>query len=644
MDVGFYIFNNTIYSRRIDFSRGWNATYAGCSKVVTEFFYSLVYLLHGGNSYKYWSRIYFSLYNYLTAIAVGYTMYIIGQESIFLYCTGLLVFCFISSEPHYGIYFESGEQFEILFQVVGFLLILLGINRGNGYLLAGGVGLWALESYFIKLSSLVGTTILALGVGILYLRSIPYLAVSLIIPFGIYILWVRKNRKSLRELAYFLVGHQKHYGHNVNLKSYLNQISEKSKWLYSILRSHPLIPVVALVGVISGNSKLFLIILYLFNVWSSYVFLAYRMWYHTITFQPVIACLAALGVGIIINNIPYGYLLVVGLLSIWLLMHLRKVYGLTCEELNRWTWQPHGSSMCDKNLMLEKIVPEMRSLVQGQLLFVFGAWNQAYVLLETSYDTNIGIVSAYEYLDDMRPNWLMDLSKQFVKEPPSFMLDSGNCFNSAAARDKLGLDYRLLKVWGDQDFKLFRLESVDRKVNTDLRCQSYRDINEIIAVGNRFLQKGEYEKAAEKYKEASFIEEIPSQIRFFAILGLANCYSSQGKFKEAEEKFNEALSINEVPEPEKAFAHYNLGSVYERKGDYKKAKDKFESVLTLTKDIESLDGKLLGNAHFHLGCIYQSLGEREKAEREFEDCLKLILDHKKAKENLKKIRAINRDF
>ncbi|MBU1704255.1 MAG: tetratricopeptide repeat protein, partial [Nanoarchaeota archaeon] len=192
-----------------------------------------------------------------------------------------------------------------------------------------------------------------------------------------------------------------------------------------------------------------------------------------------------------------------------------------------------------------------------------------------------------------------------------------------------------------------KLEEAEEKYKKGLAIERLPDeVRHHILLGfaRLFVRKGEPEKAEEKFKEALSLKEVQNQTRFHAILGLANCYLSQGKHEEAEEKFNEALSINEVPEPEKIFAHYSLGSIYERKGDYKKAKDKFETVLTLTKDIESLDGKLLGNAHFHLGCIYQSLGEREKAEREFEDCLKLILDHKKAKENLKKIRAINRDF
>ncbi len=47
IDTGFYVSNHTIVTGRFRFSQGWNAHFAGCSKLVPEVFYSLVYLLHG---------------------------------------------------------------------------------------------------------------------------------------------------------------------------------------------------------------------------------------------------------------------------------------------------------------------------------------------------------------------------------------------------------------------------------------------------------------------------------------------------------------------------------------------------------------------------------------------------------------------
>ncbi|MBU1626641.1 tetratricopeptide repeat protein [bacterium] len=633
IDTGFYVSNNTICTRRINFSKGWNATYAGCSKIIPEFFYSLIYLIHGGSGYKKFSRFYFSLYNYLTAIAVGYTMYIIGDGSVPLYCIGLVIFCLMSSEPHYGVYFENGEQFEVLPQIIGFLLIILGLDKGNVFFLAGGIGLWALESYFIKLTSLPATIILAFGVSILYPKSIPYLIASLIIASGIYLLWVLKNNKNLGKMISSLIGHEIHLGHKIGLSHYVNQFNKKNKFLWNILRFHPIISVLAIVGFASGNNKLFLIIIYLFAVWGAYLIQVSPIWYYTIPFQPVITCLATLGVNRIIKDISYGSILAIGLLGIWLFIHLKKAYGLSFEQINTWVWLPHSDGMCKKNLMLEKIAPEIRSLIQGQSLFVFGAWNQAYTLMETSYNTNI--ISAYNWLDTMSPGWMIDLNKQLVENPPQFIFDTENCFNVSAVNGKLGLDYHLVKVWEDQ-FKLFKLQSVIQNVNPDLECQSYRDINEIVVKGTSFLQRGEYEKATEKFKEVLAIEELLPQAKLSAILGLENCYSMQGKYKEAEERLNEALSLKGIPDSSRVFAHYNLGSMYERKGNYEKAKDLFETILALGRNIKTLDGKKLsGNTHFHLGCIYQSLGERERAKREFKDCLKLIPDHKKAKQNLK---------
>jgi len=457
MDTGFYVSNHTICARKLRFSKGWNATYAGCSKVVPEFFYSLVYLLHGGgDNYKFYSRFYYSFYCFAVATLVGLLAYALIEDGSLPYFIGLILFCLLSSEPHYGIYFESGEQFELLPQVLGFLWIYLGLDWNSPLLVGGGVGLWVLESYFIKLSSLPGAIILGMGAGYFSPSSIPYSVLFSLLASAIYLWWIRYNGQSITKLLPAIIGHEVHSGHELSLKAYLKRFYSKAALLFLISLSHPIIPVLALIGFLFSPNNMVLLLLYLGAVAVSYVIQAARVWYYTVPFLPVIALLATFGIEVLLRQGRLGTVTCFVLLLLWIFVHGWRPYRINLEQLNRWTWLPHGS-MPARNLALDQAAVELRSMIRQDSLLVFGHYNQAYALVETSYPTSI--IAPNAWLNLMHPNWEQDFYQRLATEPPKFILDSDLSFDSVAAKEKAGLNYKLMREFPGE-FKLFGLHGI----------------------------------------------------------------------------------------------------------------------------------------------------------------------------------------
>lgn len=474
IDTGFYVSNHTICKRKINFSKGWNAHFAGCSKVIPELFYSVIYSVHRGKGYKSYSRFYFSLYNYMTAILVGYAAYTLGGHSEHLYYAGLVSYCLLSSEPHYGIYFESGEQFELLFHVAGFLLILLGIQNSDPYFVAGGFGIWCFDGFFIKLSSLISSGILALSIGMFFPSSLPHMAVAGSIGLGLYLAWIWANRRSVLKLVKPVIGHEKYYGHRFAIKHYARRFLHKAWFLWKVSRSLPIVPGLAALGGVIIGDRISFVLIYLGAVAAAYLFQSAQVWYYTIPFLPACAILAAFGVGWLSNQGINGLVVICVLGLVWLSVHVGQSYGnLLLRDialLNRYVWEPHGVSMAEKNLCLEEVAPSLRSSVGGRSMFIFGAWNQAYVLLESSYDTPL--ISAGRWLDDMMPKWQRALNECFLRDPPGFLLDTDNCLDVEVFRKNLGLDYRLIGIFGSQ-FRLFALNGSVVRERTHLDCNPF---------------------------------------------------------------------------------------------------------------------------------------------------------------------------
>jgi hypothetical protein len=459
IDTGFYVSNSTIRHRRIRYSQGWNGSFAGGSKVLPELFYSGVYLTHGSSGYKFFFRFYYSLLNFGTAILVGLLASTLGGGSEFLYVAGLAAYSMASSEPGYGVYFESGEQFEVLFQVLALLLVALGIERAEAAWVGAGFGIFMLEALFVKLSSIVGAPILGLGVAAVY----PAAAVPMLVGAGgslaLFMLWLATLHRKVRLGP--VLRHERYFEPCLGPERIAKRAWRKLLFLGRVALANPIVPVVAAFGSWAAGDRMALMSVSLAAVGATYCFQSARIWYFAIPFLPIWAVTAAFGA----SCLPAAGCL--ALAGVWFLLQCR----MSCssqESSNRKVWRLHGEALGEKNAALERSIPELKSVIQGESLFIFGAWNQAYLLLETSWDTPL--VSAAPWLDEMAPGWHRSLNETLRKDPPKFLLDTDECLDPTILRRGLGLGYELaLELSG---FRLYRLETIETP--TDLDCRAYR--------------------------------------------------------------------------------------------------------------------------------------------------------------------------
>jgi hypothetical protein len=124
------------------------------------------------------------------------------------------------------------------------------------------------------------------------------------------------------------------------------------------------------------------------------------------------------------------------------------------RSLDTCVWRFHGSYFAERNEALARAAKELREIVRGRTVLVAGRWNQAYVLLDASYETPL--ISPAPWLKEMAPGWRTSLNEQMLRSPPDFLLDSEEVFDPEAARSGLGLDYRLERSY-PPSFRLFRL-------------------------------------------------------------------------------------------------------------------------------------------------------------------------------------------
>jgi len=494
IDTGFYVSNHAIVTGRWDFSRGWNAHFAGCTKVLPEWFYTSIYLLHGRRrgeailaetmAYKKWSRLYASIFNYATAVAVGALAYALAAGDVRYYCAALVAFVMVSSEPHYGIYFECAELFEMFAQTVSMLCILAGLAAGNGWCVCVGAFLLAADAFFIKLSSAITVAVVFIGVVVIQPGHWLPMAAGGATAAILYGLWLLKNGRALRVLLPALRGHEASFAQGADWRSLRHRLSEKCFRLVNTARRQPVIPLLAILGILLNRPGDSIFWIYLAGLGAAYLLQAADCRYYLLPFLPAMAVLAAGGIVSLSAWGTVGGMLVVGLLIVWIVCIPLRAIRLDAAARNRWCWDgspPAGQA--EDNLALEQACTEMASRVAGKSLLVYGPANQAYVLLGASYATPI--VAPEYYLDDVCPGWQRALNEQMVASPPAFILDTSRCFDAGQAHDKLSLDYRLAhKVHAR--LRLYELKDTSRR-NDDFAaaCTFSRQTDEAVVVEER---------------------------------------------------------------------------------------------------------------------------------------------------------------
>jgi len=469
IDTGFYVPNHTIVTRRWRFREGWNAHYAGCSKGLPELFYSAVFLLHPGH-YKRMSRHYASVFNYVTAVFVGVLAFHSSGGDFRYYCAALVAFALVSSEPHYGVYHECAELFELLFQTAGLTCVIFAVKNGAPSWLFAGALLWAGEAFFIKLSSVPAFVVLFGGLAFARAWTVPWSVSAGLSAFVLYVLWILWNGRNPLALIHPLRGHEANFQPQMSAGLLVHRFGEKVRCLARVFGRQPLIPILAGLGLLaSPPAGVFWI--YLLAVTVTYSLQAADCRYYVI---PFVAPLALSCSAMLVFVSGLGWLGPAGLFVtaiIWLVWNPLRAARLDDTALNRWCWQGFRPTReYESNRAIEAAVSVIRPVVADKTILVYGPFNQAYALLGAGYVTPI--VAPESYLDSVSPGWQMRLNQRLLQSPPGFIFDTGASFDAMEARSKLGLDYRLRYVFGEA-FRLFELFAVVSAC-PDLHASTFR--------------------------------------------------------------------------------------------------------------------------------------------------------------------------
>ncbi len=142
-------------------------------------------------------------------------------------------------------------------------------------------------------------------------------------------------------------------------------------------------------------------------------------------------------------------------------------------------------------------------------------------------------------------------------------------------------------------------------------------------LGQRYQERGEYEKAIEAYRKA--LDQRPNFPSALNNLGI--CYGSLKRYPEAEESFRKALAID----PKDIFAMNNLAVMYMHMGRPERGQEHAEKAVEIEPSYI--------NGHITLGSIYALLRKFDLAETEFQKALELDPANPSAKKNLDRVRT-----
>lgn len=467
IDTGYYVSNHTIATGRWRFAPGWNARYAGCSKLIPEAIFSLIFLatrrhatapMEAGRTYVRWARLAMSLVNFASAVLVGLLAKQWLGGSDVAYITGLLAYGMLASEPHYGAYFECAESFEVPFQTLAMLLASVGLTQHQPWLIGAAAGVWCAEAFFVKLSSAPAAAIVLAALCIAVPTAIMPVAAASAFMFALYLVWCRHCGQCLSDWLKPLHGHESSFDRRGRTRDPRHRFVEKLRRLTFAASREFLIPLLALLGLaISGLPWLF--VAYAVAVSAAYVIQATDCRYYLIPLLPLLAIPAAGAATVLIAWSPWFGAVLGVILLMWIYRVALRPWSWSLPELNRRCWEGQRSAVdAARNLQLVDAAITIAPQVDGRSLLAYGPFSQAYVLCGAAFDTPIIVPDGH--LDDMAPDWQTELNRRVIDRPPAFVLDTDRCFDAHAARSGLGLDYRLVQRWGDW-LRLYELRAVD---------------------------------------------------------------------------------------------------------------------------------------------------------------------------------------
>ena len=482
VDTGFYVANATIADRKIRLSEGWNARFAGASKVIPELFYSLVFLKAGPEGYAAKSRQWYSVYALLAAASVGLLACTVYAGAAWVLVPATAIYVLYAAEHQYGVYYESGEQFEVLFQAAGTACLVMGVQTGApGWFIAGSC-IWCFEAVFIKLSSVITCGLLLAAMAVASPRHIAHLAVGPVVVGIVYVVWLTLLGRSVARMITALWHHERFCGQRMTPYVFQARIRAKLRQLVGQFAAQPVIPMLALLGLATMRWSMpqLVIAVYLGACLVTFLFQASNMWYYAIPLQVPLAVFAAGGAGFLIGAGPAGWVTLALAGSYWLyrsnllLRKQKRSVGRPCPTNTAHRAVAHSiapaggdaSRYKRRDTQLENIAGQLRHRVAGEPFLVYGMMNQAYVLAGSSYKTSL--VSPWLWLDQMHNAWQPELSTQLLEAPPKWILDTDHCFDAQATRTGLRLDYELVEDWPG-DFLLYKLMQADATGDVETR-------------------------------------------------------------------------------------------------------------------------------------------------------------------------------
>ncbi len=452
-DTGYYVSNHTITHRKFSFCKGWNARYAMCSKFLPEAFLSSIYVKFGHRSYPFAWRFGFSIYNYFTAISVGLLSHVVTNGAPVSYLAGLISYGLISSEPDYGIFYESAEQFEILFQILGTSMIFWGLQTNLPIFVLIGVGLWFFDVFLIKITGIVGAVPIMTGLLIINPALFKYISIEFLLFLASYLtLFIKCNRNPWAVIKTEM-GHQSYYsrfaaGEVTVAEGLMIQLINKLKLIKRIVSDNPFIPLFAFMGFIwsldniEGMTQAFLF-LFLLGILLKLCVSFLPMWWYQIPLLPVAALFSSFGCVKLAGMGIKGEIVIVLFLAAWLYWNVYRVRRMNYEDLNRYTWKIHPE-MGILHLEMQNVSDEIEGLIKNNSLFVYGLPSPS-AMVGRSYDVNF-LTAAY-YLDDMNPHWNTELHKKMLEDPPAYIFSMLHGFDAQAVQENLGLKYERIKSW-----------------------------------------------------------------------------------------------------------------------------------------------------------------------------------------------------
>lgn len=485
-DTGYYVSNNTIVNSKFAFSKGWNARYALCSKFLPEAFCSLIYVWFGHKKYKFLWRLFFSIYNFATASAVGGIVHLLTNGAPFSYLAGLLTFSLVSSETDYGIYYESAEQFEILFQAWGTLLILKGLQPIQPELLVLGSGFWFFDIFFVKITAIAAAAPLVLGSVIYSPGILKYILIEFALFLFLYVLLFLISNKNPLATFKSEVAHQSTYSRggrkNVSVvRGYLEKLERKARQSFQMITSNPIIPFLAIIGTFwvskhANHLHVVFLLLYVLGVSMKLLISFLPIWWYTIPILPLVGAFGALGAFEVLDAGPYGMLVLTVLALMWLTLYSYRVLRKDAKGFVMSAWRMHPI-MGQLHWDLEQTVAELEGIVNEGSLFVYG-YPSLCPMVGRSYDVNF--LTGIKYMDELNPTWQIELHEKMLETPPSYIFDMFGRFDFNAVKDNLGLHYETIRAWNglfpQGVYRLFRLVKRNELQAHNVNFHSYQSV------------------------------------------------------------------------------------------------------------------------------------------------------------------------